>query len=95
MRIKHSIISCTQGYSIFNFINWFFHGKPFASKKVGGDILASELNTFLSGSKYFSKDLKIASKNLQKIFKDFNNKFLKLANYNKIGNILTLKIIKK
>ena len=86
-------ISTHQGYSIFNFINWFLNHKPQKTGYVGEDRYIHS----------FQKNLKILhnknnninnhiKKSLFKIFNETNKKFgLILKNYN-LGNQVILKL---
>ena len=94
MKFKRFSINNSQGYSIFNFLNWFFHKKPFPSNKVGGDSLALDLNIYFSKNLYKDVNLKHISSNLLKIFKTMNKQYLHLVNKTEIANIITLKITK-
>lgn len=95
MKFKKFLINNSQGYSIFNFLNWFFHKKPFPSNKVGGDSLALDLNIHFQKKVYKDKNLTHISRNLLKIFKIMNKQYLQLVNKTEIANIITLKITKK
>ena len=82
-------IKLNQGYSIVNFLNWYFHKKPFNTGFIGKDYYIDDLEHHL---KINSKLDILLKKKLTALFKEFNNEFKKLIIQNNISNTIIFKI---
>ena len=86
---KNYKIKQIQGYSFINFINWFFHKKPFSSNFVGEDRFVEELISNINLKNIKSKRHEIAFKNL---IRNTDKSFKKFLEKNKIANIIVTRI---
>lgn len=78
-----------QGYSIINFINWFFHKKPFSTGFVGKDYFIEKLLLNIQQKKNLDKKTKLLFMNF---FTKVNKNFKKLIISRDISNTIILKI---
>ena len=83
-------LKLVQGYSLINFLNWYFHQKPFSTGFVGKDYYIDNLITEILKKKKQKKFVESLIRFIKEIDKKFKNLIIK----NKISNILVL-IIKK
>ena len=82
-------IDLVQGYSVINFINWYFHKKPFSTGYVGEDRFIEDLIKNVN-----LKKIKIKKQEniLKKKIYNFNENFKRFLVHNEIANIIVIRI---
>jgi 2-polyprenyl-3-methyl-5-hydroxy-6-metoxy-1,4-benzoquinol methylase len=89
--IRKFQITCKQGYSIFNNINWLFNGLPTKSNYVGSDDLINEFNQKMLETFRFERN---KVKHIVNLLKEVDRNYKEICERKKFGNQIQLIIHK-